>query len=263
VEQGLQKRHQSEAVAEPFFSRDFMAAPAPAGEMVVLNVPTNTYLRLDRSAARIYLLLESEQDPDRAASALAVQFGIPLEQAVDDVSLVIDSVRRLEAGKSAGGRRPTGRGAARVLRKWWRLPASLKLRTVQAATVVVVAEVGLRTMDLARLSRLMGVPLTDVAGPPAQSGQGRDGLSEREREASWAVAWVLPRWTHDDTCLRQALAVGFFLRRRHPVLRLGLIEDGRMAHAWIEMDGFSYNAVPTVGTFSASAAPPAPAGPAS
>jgi len=55
-------------------------------------------------------------------------------------------------------------------------------------------------------------------------------------------------WRRD--LLRRTLVSGYFLPRRRPRLHLGLIEDGRTSHAWIEADGMSFNAVPVIGTFT-------------
>ena len=57
-----------------------------------------------------------------------------------------------------------------------------------------------------------------------------------------SLEWVLRRWPFGDTCLRRGLVTGFFLRRRSPVLRLGLMRDGVTSHAWVEAEGCSYGA---------------------
>jgi hypothetical protein len=238
--------------AERIFGGDILSASSVEGDLVVLHVRTSTYLRLDRSAARIFRLLESEGDAGRAAAALAEQFDLPLDQAAGDVRHVIDSVRSLSAGRTVVGRRPTLKGSAGVIRAWWRLPPRLAFEAAKATLVVIAAEVGLRAMDIQTLSKLMQVPLSPGAskGPPA----GRDGLdllSIREQRLVWAASWALARWVHDPTCLRQALVLGFLLRRRHPTMHLGMI-DGSVAHAWIEAGDFVYNAEPVQNAFLAS-----------
>jgi hypothetical protein len=238
--------------AERIFGGDILWASSVDGDLVVLHVRTSTYLRLDPSAARIFRLLESEGDPERAAVALADQFGLPMDRAAGDVRHVIDSVRGLSAGRKAVGRRPTVKGSAGVLRAWWRLPPRLAFETAKATLVVIAAEVGLRAMDLKTLSKLMQVPLSPGARERPPAGRDRlELLSTREQRLVWAAGWALARWVHDPTCLRQALVLGFFLRRRHPTMHLGMI-DGSVAHAWVEAGDFVYNADPVQNAFLAS-----------
>jgi hypothetical protein len=211
--------------------------------VVLLDLRSGTYLGLDASAARIVDLLNHDPDPRRAAAELVSRFGIPLSSASADVEAVIAAVQDLSAPRIDRGRYPTLAGTRVVFKQWWRLPSAHRIATVRAVAIVLIAEVGLATLTLERLARLMGVPLSaDRRGPPLASSEDLNRLSQPEQRAYWAVSWVLNRWLFDGTCLRQALAFGWFIRRRHPVLRLGMTdEDGTVAHAWVEAVGVAFN----------------------
>jgi hypothetical protein len=82
-------------------------------------------------------------------------------------------------------------------------------------------------------------------------------LDDRELRALWAVGWVLERWLFDETCLRRSLAFGWFIRRRRPVLRLGMIDDREViAHAWVEAQGRAFDSAAVTGTFASGATTP-------
>lgn len=133
-----------------------------------------------------------------------------------------------------------------------------------AAGAALVVEVGLRVTTLPRLARLVGAPLRlDSGGDlmPSSSEQLGTGLTARLdprlRRRLRSARRVLRHWPFGDTCLRRALVTGYVLRRRHPVLRVGVAKvDGRIqAHAWLEVDGVSldpagaalYRALETIG----------------
>jgi Transglutaminase-like superfamily/Coenzyme PQQ synthesis protein D (PqqD) len=242
-------------------ARDVVNSVDASGTRVLLHLPTGTYLGLDRSAARIVDLLNSDPDPRHAAEALAQRFGIPIEQALGDVGAVVAAVRGLSAERTDRGRRPTVAGVRVVTQSWWQLPWRFRMAVVQAAMVVVAIEIGLAVFSLSRLARMIRVPLaTDGAVPPLVGPDDLSGLNPGEQRAHWAVQWVLARWIYDATCLRRALAFGWFLRRRDPVLRLGMIDDqGATAHAWIEVDGRAFNASTVTGSFVTGAVPSGPA----
>jgi hypothetical protein len=219
--------------------------------MILLHIPSGTYLGLDRSAARIVELLNEDPDPEHAASVLAQRFGVPFDQALGDVSAVVAAVKGMSAPRTGNGRRPTVAGVRVVTRSWWRQPWRYRLATLEVTLVVAVTEIGLKISDVSRLARWMRVPLaTDQAIPPAIGPDDLSILTERERRVHWAVYWVMARWLYDGTCLRRALVFGWFLRRRGPVLRLGMLDDqAALAHAWIEVRGRAFNAQPVTGTF--------------
>jgi hypothetical protein len=119
----------------------------------------------------------------------------------------------------------------------------------QLATLglVVVVELGLRTVRLPRLARWLGVPLAkqssvyatvraakEVAARPSLE------LSDREQRRVADVRRLLGVPGIDGTCLRQGLLVGRALRRHDPRLVLGVAKkDGVVtAHAWLEVEGW-------------------------
>ena len=75
-------------------------------------------------------------------------------------------------------------------------------------------------------------------------------LTPRKQRGYWAATWALDRWIYDGTCLRRAPVTGWFLRRHHPELHLGLIGDGETFHAWIDAEGMRFNTVPVTGRFA-------------
>lgn len=228
-----------------------MLAPTADGA-VLLNVATGTYLRLNPTALAIVELDAGGATPEHAASVLAARWSVAYERALEDVRAVLLSIETLSAPRRVRGRAPTASGVLRVAREWARLPGPLRRITLEAGVVVVLVEVGLHVLDLSRLSRLCGTELleeTDGNAPSPQAGAGPARSADAALE--WAIHWVLARWSYDATCLRQALAFGHFVRRRGPVMRLGLVEGGSVAHAWIEVDGYEYNPAPVVSAFGA------------
>jgi Transglutaminase-like superfamily/Coenzyme PQQ synthesis protein D (PqqD) len=222
-----------------------------SGETVLLHIPSGTYLGLDRSAARIVELLNEDPDPARAAAVLSGQFGIPFEQALGDVGAVVAAVKGMSAPRTTRGRVPTVAGVRVVTRSWWRQSWRYRITSLEVSLVVMAIEIGLKLTDVSTLARLIGVPLaTDESSPPAIGPDNLTGFTEREQRVHRALYWVMARWLYDGTCLRRALAFGWFLRRRGPVLRLGMLDDhGTIAHAWIEVEGRAFNAQPVTGTF--------------
>jgi transglutaminase superfamily protein/coenzyme PQQ synthesis protein D (PqqD) len=235
--------------------REVITSMDSRGEIILLHIPSGTYLGLDSTAARIVELLNENPDPSRAASALSEQFEIPYAQAFGDIEEVLDSVNGMAASRIGRGRRPTIAGVRQVTRSWWRQTWRYRLVTVQVTAVVVIIEIGLRCTNVSRLARWMCIPLaTHEALPPDPAPDDLSDLTDREKRAYWAVNWVMTRWLYDGTCLRRALAYGWFLRRRHPVLRLGMIdESAAVAHAWIEVEGRTFNSQPVTGAFASKA----------
>jgi hypothetical protein len=111
---------------------------------------------------------------------------------------------------------------------------------LEAAVVVTVVEVGLRTLRLPTLARLCGLvfdPATPVPGTTAGiAGLSLRGTTRRRLKAGLAV---LARGPFPDTCLRRALVMGSVLRGRRPRLVVGVRRrDGELlAHAWVVVDG--------------------------
>jgi Coenzyme PQQ synthesis protein D (PqqD)/Transglutaminase-like superfamily len=241
-----------ESVAQ--LMRDSVAAVSPSGDRVLLHIPSGTYLKLDQTASTIVDLLVEYEGVAPAATALALQFSIPVERAEADVTSVVTTLRTLRASRTSPMRRPTVHGVLYIGRQWWSLPVELRGAVAKAAVVVAAVEVGLRISDIGTLATRMHVPLASgMADPPEESADGLAGLSAGEQRAYWATGWVLDRWNFPDTCLRRALVTGFFLRRHQPVLRLGLIGDGDTSHAWVEAEGMTFNATAVTGSFTAAA----------
>jgi hypothetical protein len=231
--------------------RESVAATNSSGELVLLHVPSGTYLRLDRSAQVIVRLLEEDDNVAAAAAALSARFSIPLSTAQTDVASVVDTLSGLRSSRVSRGRRPRLQGLVAVGRQWWALPVPLRAAVIKAAFVVAGIEIGLATTDVGTLARRLQVPLTaDLADPPPVTEVDISALPTAEQRSYSAVEWVLDRWPFRGTCLRRSLATGFFLRRHHPILRLGLIDDGRTAHAWVEAGGMVFNSVEVTATLA-------------
>lgn len=119
--------------------------------------------------------------------------------------------------------------------------------SVWAATVIAATvEVGLRVARLPRLAAWLGAPLgLEQESPLMPAGGATARLSATERRRLRAAWRVLRHWPFGDTCLRRALVGGHVLRRRKPVLRVGVAKvEGRIqAHAWLEIDGVSLDPV--------------------
>lgn len=238
-------------LARAWHARHVVTSKGADGETVLLHLPSGTYLALDATASRIVELLNEHGDPEKAAAALAALYGIEPARAQGDVGAVVGAVQGLSAPRTGRGRRPTVAGVRVVTRSWWRQPWRYRMTSLQVVAVAAVVEVGLRTTGVDRLARLLGVPLATGGAPAPALGVGDAGfLSERERRVHWALFWVMTRWLYDGTCLRRALVLGWFLRRRHPVLRLGMLSEGDVAHAWIEVDGRALNTEPVTGVFA-------------
>lgn len=244
---------------------DVLRVGAPDGSQVVLHVPTGTYLKLDRSAALILELLAETGKPDAAAARLAERVEIPLRRAEEDVRSVVSSLDRLQRQVPRRPRRPGVRTTAHEIRAWWTLPIRARWAVAQVVVALCAVEIGLRVLNVQRTARLFRTPLAgpgvggEVTGssgpggqrveyapvPPGDPGQ----LRPSEQRVLRAIDWVAVRWLNPVTCLRWALITGFFLRRRRPVLRLGLMADGLTAHAWVEAEGGGWGMEDVVGTF--------------
>jgi hypothetical protein len=239
-------------LAGAWSSREIIISEDVSGRTVLLQLATGTYLGLDRSAATIVGLLNEDPDQELAARALAARYGIPLEQARADVASVVASVQGMTARRTSRGRRPTLIGVRVVAASWGRLTWRYRITTAWVTVIVVVIETGLKVTSVATLARWLQVPLaTDNAPPPASGPDDLSDLTPAERRMYWSVHWVLSRWLYDGTCLRRALALGWFLRAHHPRLRLGVMDDeGTVAHAWIEVGGRAYNTQPVTKAFT-------------
>ena len=178
-------------------------------------------------------------------------FSIPLDRALADVASVFETISALRPVRGSQVRALTLAGAVKSLRQWWSMPLLLQVAVAKAAGMVLFIEIGLRSTDIERLSALLRVPLSSgLLEAPDADARVVELLSDNEQRAYWATGWVLDRWLFDGTCLRRSLATGYFLRRHHPILRLGLVGDGRSSHAWIEAEGVAFNQTEVTGAFT-------------
>lgn len=139
------------------------------------------------------------------------------------------------------------RGAPSPARRAARMATKLRpadlVSLVQITAIMVFVEVALRTVPLARLADWLGVPLrlsVDDAAVP--SGPPTGDFGPHERRKARGARWLLAHWPFGaGPCLREALVVGYVLRRYQPSLRLGVARDGQaiVAHAWLEVGGVS------------------------
>ena len=118
-------------------------------------------------------------------------------------------------------------------------PADL-LRTACAFLLAAVVEVGLRTLTLPRLSRLLGVPL-DVEPEQVRTRTEPVVVPRWARRRLAATRRALKYWPFGDSCLRVALVGGCLVRSLDPALRVGVTKhEGEVkAHAWLEIEGLS------------------------
>jgi len=112
--------------------------------------------------------------------------------------------------------------------------------TATALALACVTEVGLRTLPLPRLARLMGAPLAvgvPGEGPKHVPSGSPVKLTPRQRRQVRTALRLLKSWPLGDTCLRQALVCGYLLRDHDPALHVGVAKlDGEVrAHAWLTM----------------------------
>lgn len=120
-----------------------------------------------------------------------------------------------------------------------RRPPRTWVRAGHAAVLAALVELGLRTLRLPRLARLLRVRLVldGAAGRRTDPRLIRLSADERER---LDVAWrVLRHRPFNGTCLRRALLGAYVLRYRDHAVRIGVLKvAGEVkAHAWLEVDG--------------------------
>src|SRR5690606_32511766 len=120
----------------------------------------------------------------------------------------------------------------RVAQLIGKVPAREWPDVVAALATVTAVEIGLRATTLPRLASWLKVPLSTE-----NASESRDVpvLSPVERRRVRAALRVTRHWPFGDACLRQALVIGRRLRRRRPLLRVGVAKiDGQIrAHAWV------------------------------
>ncbi len=114
------------------------------------------------------------------------------------------------------------------------LPRAQQRALVEVAGTAAWIEVAVRTVPLDRLAPALGIRLRPTNDGP--EGDALDPLSERERLRLEASRRFFGVFHARGPCLRRSLVEGFLLRRRRPVLRIGVRREGDSvaAHAWID-----------------------------
>lgn|GEM_PF-6618530 len=112
------------------------------------------------------------------------------------------------------------------------------LSLAHATLVVTAVEIGLRTLPVPTLSRLLGIEVGLGRGHSA------NGAKATSRPTLVRIERVHRALGIPSTCLRQSLAQGFILRALKPVLRFGSEEvAGQLHHhAWVD---FGRGTLPT------------------
>lgn len=128
----------------------------------------------------------------------------------------------------------------RALRATKALGWADRLEVLRILGLALVVELGLRTLPLPRLAGLLRVDLdlrSEARGHPMEV-----------PPPAWAVRRIhltraVLRYSR-QTCLRNSLIVATRLRSLSPKLRIGVkkTEGALTAHAWLEMDGFFFDA---------------------
>jgi hypothetical protein len=111
---------------------------------------------------------------------------------------------------------------------------------VVTVAVAVVVEVGLRTIRLTTLARLVGAPLADANVETSGASRQLDLPAQAVRRLQ-LCARILRHWPFDEKCLRRSLVCGWRIRGLDPRLVVGVaLVDGEVkAHAWLTVDGVS------------------------
>lgn len=101
-------------------------------------------------------------------------------------------------------------------------------------------EVGLRTIRLPILARLVGAPLSAAATEPSRPPAELDLPADAIRRVQIG-ARILRYWPFDEKCLRRSLVCGWHIRRLEPRLVVGVaVVNGEIkAHAWLTVHGVS------------------------
>lgn len=120
--------------------------------------------------------------------------------------------------------------------RWWRLSWTDRARLLGLVVLVPLVDIALRTLGLRRTQSLLGLTHAPAAPAPCTD----DVMADAQRIAELAnIAGRHGAW--QNTCLRQALAVQWWLYRRGlpAQLRIGARRVGNQldAHAWVELDG--------------------------
>ena len=119
--------------------------------------------------------------------------------------------------------------------RWRALPAGDRVRLLGLALLLPLVDLSLRGLGLARTQRLLR-----LEREPVDTGVAPEAAAAAQRLAQLA-AIAGRRGLYANTCLRQALTVQWWLRRRGlpAQLRIGARRNGDTldAHAWVELSG--------------------------
>jgi hypothetical protein len=122
-----------------------------------------------------------------------------------------------------------------------RLPLREQLTVLWILVLASLVEVGLRTVSFNQVARWFRVSLiTDSTDNP--NTPGTPDFDETERRQIRNVLRVMHYWPFaKGSCLRQSILLAYLLRRREPVVRLGVSrqDDEIVAHAWVDICGIS------------------------
>lgn len=120
------------------------------------------------------------------------------------------------------------------------LPRTTRKRVPLALLVLLSVEISRPLLGFPRTLRILGLSLHDRrTGLDDATIHPVDVLDSRERSVVEAVEFVVKARPVDGRCLRRAMMLGWLLRSRSPVLRIGVEREAGVvsAHAWIEIDG--------------------------
>ena len=129
----------------------------------------------------------------------------------------------------------------RKVRSLRALPAEFQLAVVRAFPIALAVEIGLRLLSLPALARLLGVRLGTRRTDQASEVRGSAEMDEAESQSARAVELIFRNWPLGGSCLRKSLVLARVLRKRNPLIRIGVArgEEGLTAHAWVEVEGAS------------------------
>jgi hypothetical protein len=123
------------------------------------------------------------------------------------------------------------------------MPLGQQLTFLRACALLALIEVGLRSLSLPVLARMLGVRLERG---PERAGRDRVRLPPEVRPILRVVDAMLRDFASEGLCLKRSLLAGGLLRKYRPTLRIGVASrEGKIgAHAWLELDGTALPEMP-------------------
>jgi hypothetical protein len=130
-------------------------------------------------------------------------------------------------------------GGSSVIAMVWRLRRLTITDVITVASVIalgIAVEIGLRTMRLHTLTRLLHVRLDQTSSRPNARADGLTAAAYRRMCITYRVMQHSP---FDEKCLRRSLVAACLIRKCEPALVIGvaLAGDGVKAHAWLRVNG--------------------------